>query len=169
MIDLGPDKDSSTSKDKKTSKRRYVKPTKEEFEEFLESIDLEFHLEQDSPGQELVYDAPGVYEKEDSVVLRVYSTLDPRTEEARGKGNDAIRCVIVDTRGNYPLHGKKKTLRIETWRKNLRKKIEELSSNSGEYIKMCSECGSLMAIREGKYGEFYGCTSYPSCDNTEDI
>jgi len=34
--------------------------------------------------------------------------------------------------------------------------------------KTCPECGSEMVLRNGKYGKFYGCTSYPDCDHTED-
>ncbi len=36
-------------------------------------------------------------------------------------------------------------------------------------IKVCSKCGSPMKQREGKFGRFYGCTSYPECRYTEDI
>lgn len=27
----------------------------------------------------------------------------------------------------------------------------------------CPECGSVLYIREGKYGEFLGCSNYPNC------
>ncbi|MDV3163105.1 MAG: topoisomerase DNA-binding C4 zinc finger domain-containing protein, partial [Candidatus Phytoplasma australasiaticum] len=27
----------------------------------------------------------------------------------------------------------------------------------------CSSCGSLMAERNGKYGKFLGCSTYPKC------
>lgn len=30
----------------------------------------------------------------------------------------------------------------------------------------CPDCGCLMKLRNGKYGEFYGCTGYPICRNT---
>uniref|UniRef100_UPI004024DE78 topoisomerase DNA-binding C4 zinc finger domain-containing protein n=1 Tax=Megasphaera micronuciformis TaxID=187326 RepID=UPI004024DE78 len=35
--------------------------------------------------------------------------------------------------------------------------------------KRCPRCGSVMIKRAGKYGEFYGCTSYPKCKHTEQI
>lgn len=35
--------------------------------------------------------------------------------------------------------------------------------------KRCPQCGSAMIKRAGKYGEFYGCTSYPKCKHTEQI
>lgn len=31
----------------------------------------------------------------------------------------------------------------------------------------CEECGALMRRRNGRYGEFWGCTGYPRCVNTK--
>jgi DNA topoisomerase-3 len=33
--------------------------------------------------------------------------------------------------------------------------------------KVCPECGSVMVLRHGKYGDFYGCSNYPTCRHTE--
>ena len=33
----------------------------------------------------------------------------------------------------------------------------------------CDQCGSLMGIRLGKYGQFLSCSGYPECKNTEDF
>lgn len=33
-------------------------------------------------------------------------------------------------------------------------------------IQVCSECGNLLKLREGKYGRFWGCTDYPNCKHT---
>lgn len=33
--------------------------------------------------------------------------------------------------------------------------------------KVCPECGSVMVLRHGKYGDFYGCSNYPKCRHTE--
>lgn len=33
----------------------------------------------------------------------------------------------------------------------------------------CPYCGSYLKIKEGKYGEFYGCSSYPICNYTKRI
>lgn len=32
----------------------------------------------------------------------------------------------------------------------------------------CTECGSDMALKNGRNGKFWGCSSYPDCDNTFD-
>ncbi len=33
----------------------------------------------------------------------------------------------------------------------------------------CPECGFNMAVKEGKYGYFWGCEGYPSCEKTLSI
>lgn len=35
--------------------------------------------------------------------------------------------------------------------------------------KQCSECGKPMKLIKGNYGEFYGCTGYPTCKNTAQL
>ena len=42
-------------------------------------------------------------------------------------------------------------------------KMEHTSSEK------CPLCGSIMYIREGKYGEFLGCSKYPNCKGTKKI
>lgn len=34
--------------------------------------------------------------------------------------------------------------------------------------KVCPKCGSLLRKRKGKFGDFFGCASYPSCKYTQD-
>ncbi len=34
------------------------------------------------------------------------------------------------------------------------------------YDVWCPSCGCQMKKRQGKFGEFYGCTAYPTCKNT---
>lgn len=34
--------------------------------------------------------------------------------------------------------------------------------------KYCNECGDLMVTKNGKYGKFRGCESFPLCKNTEE-
>ena len=40
------------------------------------------------------------------------------------------------------------------------------SENTG---KTCPDCGSVMILRHGKYGDFYGCSNYPACRHTEPV
>lgn len=36
-------------------------------------------------------------------------------------------------------------------------------------IKLCTDCGLPMKKRNGRYGEFWGCSGYPDCRHTENI
>lgn len=45
----------------------------------------------------------------------------------------------------------------------------ELLGSDGNPVKLCPECHSPMRKRQGRFGEFWGCTGYPSCRHTENI
>ena len=32
---------------------------------------------------------------------------------------------------------------------------------------VCPRCGGSLVIRDGRYGKFYGCSSYPKCTYTQ--
>ncbi|MCR4895753.1 MAG: topoisomerase DNA-binding C4 zinc finger domain-containing protein [Lachnospiraceae bacterium] len=42
-------------------------------------------------------------------------------------------------------------------------------SEAARAVKKCPKCGSLLKRRNGRYGEFWGCTGYPECRYTENI
>jgi hypothetical protein len=46
-------------------------------------------------------------------------------------------------------------------------KIEEAPSTSGD--ETCSLCGGKLVLRNGKYGQFYGCSNYPKCHFTKKL
>ena len=37
----------------------------------------------------------------------------------------------------------------------------------GKFVGKCPKCGSDLVVRDGKYGEFISCTSYPNCKYTQ--
>lgn len=41
------------------------------------------------------------------------------------------------------------------------------SSGGAEAVKLCPRCGSVLRKRNGKFGTFWGCMSYPECRYTE--
>ena len=50
--------------------------------------------------------------------------------------------------------------------------IGELFNNSNNYNlaqNTCPKCGGALQIRNGKYGQFYGCSNYPRCKYTKKI
>ena len=42
-------------------------------------------------------------------------------------------------------------------------------SEAAKAVKKCPKCGNLLRKRTGKFGEFWGCMSYPDCRYTENI
>jgi replicative superfamily II helicase len=86
--------------------KKFVVLTKEEFEDILGSFEVV-----DLPKcKEYVY-AMGT--KNENVDVRVYSTVDIRTNQTRDKGADAIRVVFWDNLNDRPLGKGKKILRVE--------------------------------------------------------
>jgi len=56
--------------------------------------------------------------------------------------------------------------------KDLKRAKTEMTKVKGEGIKtdeICEKCGSPMAIKFGKFGEFLACTNYPQCKNTKEV
>ncbi len=50
----------------------------------------------------------------------------------------------------------------------LKEETEKYDSGQ-KTVPKCEKCGKKMVIRKGKYGEFWGCSGYPSCKNTINI
>lgn len=146
--------------------RRYVQIQDHEFIQYLEDRSEGWYIA-NTPVRELVFQSDELKPGDDRIAARIFSTLDERTGKARKKGADAIRLVAWHLPTDRPIGGRRKTLRIETWRSNLGPKIDSLFDEFEEYSRVCENCGSWMVVREGRYGKFYGCTSYPDCDNTK--
>lgn len=161
--------------DGKSTKRQAVTITRSEFEEFLDEVDEEmgtaFIHQPNIESKELVYESNAVMPDNSDVVLRIFSTIDERSQKSRPKGSDAIRLVVYHLGIESNIGGRVKTLRIKTWRKNLRKKIKSILEETGEYVRFCPDCEDngrtgFLLKKSGQYGDFYGCTNY-SKDNKE--
>lgn len=152
-----------------SSKRTYVRPTKSEFEKCLRESAVDWTEKPGVEAGEVVYESHDVLPSYDNVVMRCYSTISKSSGKARDKGSDAIRLVLFDKQTDRPIGGRKKTLRIKTYCKNLKEKIADQAEETENFLMVCDRCGGLMVIRNGKYGEFYGCREYPECENTEQI
>lgn len=51
---------------------------------------------------------------------------------------------------------------------NLREDMKNASETAKE-IPLCPQCGNVLKIRNGKFGEFWGCSSYPTCRFTMNV
>ncbi len=49
----------------------------------------------------------------------------------------------------------------------LLKRETELYNVGEKSAVICDKCGSRMVLRNGRFGEFWGCSSYPKCTNTK--
>jgi len=151
----------------------YVRVTADEMEGFITGLvpDAE---RADVPGtSEEVWDLPL---PSDRHTIRVFTTI--HGDVARDRGDDAIRCVIWDHGIDQPVGGRRKTLRIGTWRKNLRAKIEDLYLNWRDHDHgPCPECGGGRLVKRApKQGDdwdpFLACSEWDGgdgCDHTESL
>lgn len=144
---------------------RYTEITEREMDNFLvedkgfEVVDMEGVKEKVYRFVFTVNDVP--------VSIRVYSTIDERTGVSRGKGNDAIRVELYkhDPDLDEPVHvgHSKRVHRIQTWRKNLGKRLSNVTEMFGP---ACPSCGDMMVLRDSSNGKFWGCSNYHSDDCT---
>lgn len=152
--------------------KTYRRITREEFDAFMDDLVPDNEVVRPDGVSERVYDCPL---PSDRHVIRVFSTIEGGA--GRDRGADAIRCVIWDLGANEPVSGRLKTLRIDTWRDNLRAKIEDLYANWRDEVPgRCPECGGALAVREPGPGDdwdtFAACTAWDGgdgCDHTEKL
>lgn len=169
------DDDSSKSNESSSTKRKYVRISQIELEEFLDNITNNWKRLTPEDDQNLTFTGEMVYEfptlvSHDDLVGRLYSTIEQGTGKARDKGKDAMRLVIWSNSAGHPIGGRKKTLRIKTWRKNLKEKFISLHEEWEQYVNKCPECtNGWLVERSGQYGDFLGCTEYDDCTYTEQI
>lgn len=150
---------------KESTTQAYRQIMRGEFEAFLDELDLEFTRKEYAWTNEWVYEA---LLDDGEKCLRVYSSIDREDNASREAGTDAIKSVLLinvadegtDPRWK-PLRESKRTYRIQTWRENLRKKLERAVATKDE-VKVCPECESPMVVQTTKDGDrqFWGCSRY---------
>lgn len=100
--------------------------------------------------------------------LRIYTAISRTSQNSRENGSDAIHvCLFMWVNDGPTLIGTSKHVkRTKNWRKHLNDRLltwEELLPPA-----IC-KCGRPMVEREGKFGKFLGCTSYPKCQETRQL
>lgn len=149
---------------------QYTRISEDEFDAFMAGVSAAAEPVREPGTAEKVYELPLPAEH---LSVRVYSTI--QRGEARGRGEDAIRCVVWSDRLGGPVGGRRKTLRIQTWRENLRPKIEDLYANWRDHAHGdCPECGApLREVAPGQnddWDAFVGCSAYDrGCGYTEEL
>ena len=100
----------------------------------------------------------------DRFIVRIYSSISKNTNETRETGSDAIRVMLFDTVLDKP---------VKDWTvyrtKNAKSNVIARARDAWGYVidsnHHCS-CGSLMVQRSSRHGNFFGCTTYPTCKET---
>ncbi len=99
--------------------------------------------------------------------LRVYSGIDP-SGNSREVGADAIRVNLFTRLPDgkiVKVSGSKRVHRVAGWQKNLQVRLDKW----GDDLRTCPDCGMPLVVRNGKNGEFLGCTGYPNCHHSENL
>lgn len=144
----------------------YTNITKSQMEEFL--LPQGFR-EISLPGTaEAVY-GKRVDQDDLKLTLRVYTGIS-RFGLSRAVGKDAIRvCLFIKLEEEkiLKLGGSKRVHRVEGWKTNLQSRLDNWLDFLPKH--KCPDCGSPLVPRKGKNGAFLGCTSWPTCNFSENI
>lgn len=97
--------------------------------------------------------------------VRVFSTIDVRSDDSRECGTDAVRVLLVSTTTGKPLAVERKVLRTKSCLDNTLERCRELWRWVLDPKHHC-KCGGLLVERTGKFGDFLGCSNYPLCKAT---
>lgn len=154
----------------------YTEITESEMDSFLGDLGFSPAASFGDGAKEKVYDFKFSTKGGEELAIVVYSSIDQRTGVSRESGSDAIRVVLMWKDGKELTSKKwkavgssKRVHRIETWKKNLKKRI----SNWRDMTEgRCDECGAPLRVKSGKHGKFLGCARYNpsgvhSCNYTE--
>ena len=96
--------------------------------------------------------------------LRVFTSV--AHGQGRVCGEDAIRVAIVYRKKDGGIVGVGSTTRvnrIETWKKNLQKRLNKYQQLMSPD---CPLCAAPMRIKKGPWNDFWGCVEYPECRGT---
>lgn len=135
----------------------YTLITLQEMTQHIEPLGFEFY--NDPKAQEYVFQK---YLKEKNIeyTLRVYTSISKYNDDSRTVGTDAIRLVVL---GDNKYFGEGRVNRTQNWRDNLTARINKWN----QVYTVCPQCGHALRPKQGKYGEFMGCVTFPACGYTQ--
>jgi len=99
----------------------YVELTETDFEEIFQALDLPVEVYENPRSREFQYK---LQTPNPSVSVMIYSSLEKSTGISRGVGEDAIRLVFWNTKGNHPI-GKGKRIYRVTSKESVAKRISK--------------------------------------------
>lgn len=160
-----------------TMSQQYELITLQDFRAVMRDQPVSFDERETGWAKEYIYDRVFNENNEynDWYVLRVYSSIDVRTDESRESGKDAIRCVLLygdpdkDEQHWEPVFKEKRTHRTPGWDRRLDEKLHSLMNRLAN-VKRCSRCNRVMVVRKNSStgDRFWGCTGYPDdCTSTD--
>ena len=103
--------------------------------------------------------------------IRIYSSIDRRTNTTRDSGQDAIRVTLYDLFKERPVKVEKRVNRTQNALSNMRERAREMWQYVSTRNNICPTCQSLLVKRTAKRTkkQFLGCSNYPECKHTQDI
>ena len=103
--------------------------------------------------------------------IRVYSSVDRRTNTTRDSGQDAIRVTLYDLFKDRPVKVEKRVNRTLNALVNMRTRAREMWQYVSSKSNTCPTCQSLLVRRTAKRTkkQFLGCSNYPECKHTQNI
>jgi len=82
--------------------------------------------------------------------IRKYASLECVSDEVKEQIYTKLLSLNIDSRENRKAHVKA-----------IHKNLDEMDSKIENDI--CPKCGNSLVLRNGKYGQFKGCSDYPKC------
>ena len=103
--------------------------------------------------------------------IRIYSSIDRRTNTTRNSGQDAIRVTLYDLFKERPVKVEKRVNRTQNALVNMRARAREMWQYVSTRNNVCPTCQSLLVKRTAKRTkkQFLGCSNYPECKHTQNI
>ena len=158
----------------------YQEISLEEMDEFMQAEGFVKVAHNPLNGFEVQYDLM----HDNGLRIRLFSTIDVRSDAGRGKGSDAMRLILIAPDESI-IRGAKFTRihRVKNWRKNLMARYNEiLDSMDSDVISYCppfdcAKCtGTIRTLlakgfKESGISTFMGCSGYQTnnCRNSHTV
>ena len=159
---------------------QYTEISLEEMDEFMQSEGFVKVAHNPLNGFEVQYDLM----HKNGLRIRLFSTIDVRSDAGRGKGSDAMRLILIAPDESI-IRGAKFTRihRVKNWRKNLMARYNQiLDAMDSEVISYCpsfdcAKCtGTIRTLlakgfKESGISTFMGCSGYQTnnCRNSHTV